>query len=399
MFVYDGWNLVEEIKVAGATETSRYFVWGLDLSQSSQGAGGIGGLIAAIDGADTYCFAYDGNGNVGQVIEASSGTIAASYQYDPFGNLIKSEGAYADDNPFRFSTKFQDDETGLIYYGFRYYSPSLGRWISRDPIEEDDGFLLYGFVTNRPLNYFDPNGLFMLPVIIDPNIDPAYREQNKHCQIQVALSFDVVIGLSAGATYDNAVRVSYDIAENKLKSGINKLVNRGVISIEEGAKLYVTERNKLVKLFRQRTSPVGRYFAEAMKPSNKLPNYTTLLDKKGSAQEILVRAKANQTVNSGASKAAKAGKACLVVSIGVSLYNVATVEEGQRIHAAVREAGGFTGAVAGAWAVGETLGAAGTYVGWSMGWRRWSFCGCYCWKLFWRKRGRVLCRYDIRLGT
>lgn len=42
LFVYDGWNLVEEITVAGATESSRYFVWGLDLSQSLQGAGGIG---------------------------------------------------------------------------------------------------------------------------------------------------------------------------------------------------------------------------------------------------------------------------------------------------------------------------------------------------------------------
>jgi RHS repeat-associated protein len=39
-------------------------------------------------------------------------------------------------NPFRFSTKYQDDETDLLYYGFRYYSASVGRWISRDPIGE-----------------------------------------------------------------------------------------------------------------------------------------------------------------------------------------------------------------------------------------------------------------------
>ena len=37
-------------------------------------------------------------------------------------------------NPFRFSTKYQDDETGLVYYGHRYYDPSTGRWRSRDPL-------------------------------------------------------------------------------------------------------------------------------------------------------------------------------------------------------------------------------------------------------------------------
>jgi RHS repeat-associated protein len=37
-------------------------------------------------------------------------------------------------NPFRFSTKYQDDETDLFYYGYRYYSASTGRWISRDPM-------------------------------------------------------------------------------------------------------------------------------------------------------------------------------------------------------------------------------------------------------------------------
>jgi RHS repeat-associated protein len=49
-------------------------------------------------------------------------------------------------NPFRFSTKYQDDETGLLYYGYRYYDASTGRWLSRDPIEESGGVNLYGFV-------------------------------------------------------------------------------------------------------------------------------------------------------------------------------------------------------------------------------------------------------------
>jgi RHS repeat-associated protein len=58
-------------------------------------------------------------------------------------------------NSFRFSTKYQDDETSLLYYGYRYYNPSTGRWMSRDPIEEEGGVNLYGFVINNPVNQVD----------------------------------------------------------------------------------------------------------------------------------------------------------------------------------------------------------------------------------------------------
>ena len=49
----------------------------------------------------------------------------------------------------RFSTKYYDAEAGLYYYGYRYYSPSLGRWISRDPIEEEGGVNLRLKIINQ----------------------------------------------------------------------------------------------------------------------------------------------------------------------------------------------------------------------------------------------------------
>jgi RHS repeat-associated protein len=58
-------------------------------------------------------------------------------------------------NPFRFSTKYQDDELDLLYYGYRYYSASTGRWISRDPIEEKGGPNLFGIAGNSVVNGFD----------------------------------------------------------------------------------------------------------------------------------------------------------------------------------------------------------------------------------------------------
>ncbi len=60
----------------------------------------------------------------------------------PFGELIRSSGPMATNNPLRFSAKFQDDETGLLYYGCRYFTASTGRWLSRDPIEERGGDFL-----------------------------------------------------------------------------------------------------------------------------------------------------------------------------------------------------------------------------------------------------------------
>ena len=64
----------------------------------------------------------------------ADGQAAATYEYGPFGEVIRETGARG--NPFGFSTKYWD-ETGLLYYGYRYYNASMGRWVSRDPLEEE----------------------------------------------------------------------------------------------------------------------------------------------------------------------------------------------------------------------------------------------------------------------
>ena len=161
-YLYDGWNLLAEISSAGSAV--RTYTWGLDLSGSTQGAGGVGGLLAitnvgGVPSPRTDFAAYDGNGNVTALVRADDGSLSAKYDYNAFGETILAEGSFAAGNPFRFSTKFADDETGLVYYGFRYYNPNTGRWPSRDPIEEDGGVNLYAFVGNEPTDQFDPLGL------------------------------------------------------------------------------------------------------------------------------------------------------------------------------------------------------------------------------------------------
>lgn len=166
-FVYEGWNVIEEYNTPGTGETlAQLRVWGTDLSGSWQGAGGVGGLLVTEEvgaGATTtqYHFHYDGNGNVTELTDAT-GAIAGSYRYDVFGNLRNTPTGYGADNRYRFSTKPLDDEvsdTPLYYYGYRYYDPVTGRWPSRDPIEEEGGVNLYGFVGNDGLNTWDLLGL------------------------------------------------------------------------------------------------------------------------------------------------------------------------------------------------------------------------------------------------
>ena len=63
------------------------------------------------------------------MVNAANGTTAATYVYGPFGEVMRMTGPMARLNPFRFSTKYDDDETDLLYYGYRYYNPSTGRWL------------------------------------------------------------------------------------------------------------------------------------------------------------------------------------------------------------------------------------------------------------------------------
>ena len=164
-FIYDGWNLVAEYSY---TPTPLYshtnlYIWGFDLSQSLQGAGGVGGLLACINHQPLIinCFFHDANGNVTELL-STNGSIAAHYEYDPYGNILIASGSAASANPYRFSTKFTDQGTGLLYYGYRFYSPELGRWVSRDPIEEQGGKSVYGLSHNSPVLSVDYLGLLTI---------------------------------------------------------------------------------------------------------------------------------------------------------------------------------------------------------------------------------------------
>ena len=89
----------------------------------------------------------------------------ADYAYGPFGEAIHATGPAAQANPWRWASKYLDEETGLYYFGLRYYDPVTGQWLSREPLGEGESVNLYSYCQNDPVNKIDVLGAkdFTLP--------------------------------------------------------------------------------------------------------------------------------------------------------------------------------------------------------------------------------------------
>ncbi|MGF1529821.1 MAG: RHS repeat-associated core domain-containing protein, partial [Puniceicoccaceae bacterium] len=114
-----------------------------------------------------------------------------------------STGTFSEENRFRFSTKYQDDGTGLLYYGFRYLDPETGRWPSRDPINEagsmlvrgvdvvfdDEEFNLHLYLSNDPVNLIDLLGKMKIELRFNPvgGGEPILGEVRYHAYVIVTV--------------------------------------------------------------------------------------------------------------------------------------------------------------------------------------------------------------------
>jgi len=168
-YAWDGWNIAAEVVIdsAACSTNIHYYTWGLDLSGSIQGAGGVGGLLAdtkvSASATATYFPCSDANGNVTEYVD-DDGTAVAHYEYSAFGETTAKSGSMADDFTHRFSTKPFEVETGYSKYQQRDYIPPLARWASRDPIGVEGGLNAYCFVKNEPNYHWDYCGLIPITV-------------------------------------------------------------------------------------------------------------------------------------------------------------------------------------------------------------------------------------------
>lgn len=199
LFVYDGWNLVAEVDALAGKAPLRTYVWGADMSGTRDGAAGVGGLLMFSDAAGaTHFVADDGRGNICGTVHAVTGAETSRYDYNAFGEVIQREGPVASANPWRFSTRYTDVESGLLYFGYRYLDSGRGRWISRDPYGEAGGANLYRMVDNAPTEWIDPLGLALYA--FDGTNNDGYRDVPTNQETNVFVLYGVYRGLKKYST-------------------------------------------------------------------------------------------------------------------------------------------------------------------------------------------------------
>jgi len=199
-FIYDGWNLVGEFNAAGGTSFGsivRSYTWGLNIARSVTDAGGVGALLQIADysSGNGYFPTYDGNGNITSYINGQSGSLAAVYEYSPYGEYLRAStyDSVMSTQPFRFSTKFTDLETNLVYYGKRYYRPNLGRFVNRDPAEESGGINCYAYCGNDSVDRHDELGLWFTEDFINQDGTLLYSVEIDDADPVYEGSFSVVV--------------------------------------------------------------------------------------------------------------------------------------------------------------------------------------------------------------
>jgi RHS repeat-associated protein len=144
IFAYDGYNLIETANSSGTLLADHTQTQNIDEPLAELRSGG-----------SSY-YEADGLGSITS-LSSSARAIANTYTYDSFGNVTNFTGTLS--NPFRYTGREFDSETGAHYYRARYFEPGNGRFMSEDPIRFMGGINFYAYVGNSSLNFVDAFGL------------------------------------------------------------------------------------------------------------------------------------------------------------------------------------------------------------------------------------------------
>jgi RHS repeat-associated protein len=163
VFVYndtDVLNVLDTPPLEHATRLS--YVWGRSLWPNANGLASSCELLWALDtrpNAEVQIAPCNGNGDIIAFVEGDKPQNISQFEYQPFGQLLQDTGNVSREWCPAFAAKLNDAESGLLYYGFRYYSTASGRWTSRDPLAGSGDLLAYAFVRNSPIQRVDLEGL------------------------------------------------------------------------------------------------------------------------------------------------------------------------------------------------------------------------------------------------
>jgi RHS repeat-associated protein len=143
-YIYDPWgNLIAQAD--GSNNITAKYVYGK-------------GLLAMTTASGRYCHHFNANGNTSALTDMNQ-NIVNSYAYDPFGQILAQQETVA--QPFKYVGQYgvMAEPNGLYYMRARYYDPSVGRFVSEDPLGFGGGDVnLYAYVRNNPVKLVDPSG-------------------------------------------------------------------------------------------------------------------------------------------------------------------------------------------------------------------------------------------------
>jgi RHS repeat-associated protein len=142
-YLYDGPNAIEEVDNSGNV-----------LARYTQGKS-IDEPLAQLRPGTTSYYQQDGLGSVTS-LSNSAGVLAETYGYDSYGKTTTSTGTLT--NPFQYTGRELDSETGIYYYRARYFDPGPGRFLSEDRLRFQQGPNFYRYAQNNSLRWVDPTG-------------------------------------------------------------------------------------------------------------------------------------------------------------------------------------------------------------------------------------------------
>ncbi len=254
-FKYDAFGSRIEKKINGKTIQYLYDV--LDIVQEIQNGMVYADYIRTLnldeplariksDGTIRYYHA-DALGSVIALTD-EIGTVRTQYNYSPFGEAeIIGEPS---DNPFQYTGR-ENDNTGLYYYRFRYYSPILKRFISEDPIGLMGGVNLYLYIQDSPINWNDPLGLFSIKgALKDPRVRGAVTLGTSYLLNKLAERLEpgklrgavyllsAALALESAASYATAAAASFVIAFTTAETGVGTFIGISMGTIFSLAAIY-----------------------------------------------------------------------------------------------------------------------------------------------------------------
>ncbi|HFQ5191456.1 TPA: RHS repeat-associated core domain-containing protein, partial [Vibrio vulnificus] len=182
--------------------------------------GGVAGLLMRQQSNQNIYYMTNHLGHVYGVFD-QAGERVSQRGYSPYGQVSGDDFVL---QPFGMSTKRSDFTSGLVYFGYRFYMPNLGRWFNRDPLQEQGGINLYAYVNGDPLGYVDPDGRFAV-VMFHPAV--AIPVSYAVCR---ALGGCEIPNLPDWPSWQNSESVPESCADDKKlsKGEIDKLKGHGI---------------------------------------------------------------------------------------------------------------------------------------------------------------------------